>query len=62
MTEQWNEPLRCPRCRSTGIANLSQPDGEGPTVYGIPAGFKVVKTQYGPTFYCAACDISTEID
>jgi hypothetical protein len=58
MTDQWNEQLRCPRCRNTGTANLSQDsDAEIPTVDGVPEGFKAVQTEYGPNFHCGTCDV-----
>jgi hypothetical protein len=61
MTDQWNEVLRCPQCRNTGTASLSQSDqADTPTVNGIPDGFKVVQTEYGPDFRCGVCDVPVE--
>jgi hypothetical protein len=58
MTDQWNEQLRCPRCRNDGMVSLSHPKGaETPTVDGISDGFKAVQTEYGPNFHCVVCDI-----
>jgi hypothetical protein len=50
MTDQWNEVLRCPQCRNTGVANLSQlKDADTPTVDSVSDSFKAVQTEYGPT-------------
>jgi hypothetical protein len=58
MTDQWNENLRCPQCHKTGMAGLSQIKGaQVPTVDLVPAGFKVVQSQYGPDFHCGTCDV-----
>jgi hypothetical protein len=59
MTDEWNEQLRCPECRRTGMASLSQADSDDtPTVHSVPDGFKVVMTEYGPDFVCATCDVA----
>jgi hypothetical protein len=61
MADQWNEKLRCSKCRKTGIASLSQGERDNtPTVESIPNGFKVVQTEYGPDFRCGACDIAVD--
>ena len=61
MTDQWDEQLECPQCRNTGMASLSHPqNAEMPTVDGISDGFKAVRTQYGPDFRCAVCDIPAQ--
>jgi hypothetical protein len=61
MTDEWNEKLRCPICRKTGMAWLSQGDGdETPTFHCVPEGFKVVETEYGGNFLCIACDVAVE--
>jgi hypothetical protein len=58
MTDQWDEELRCPQCSNTGVVSLSQPkEAEVPIVKGVPDGFKVVQTEYGPDFRCGTCDI-----
>ena len=38
--------------------HLSQPEGRvyDFSVEAVPAGFKVVRTAYGETFFCKACD------
>jgi hypothetical protein len=56
--DKWTETLRCPNCALTGVALLSQPKGPSfeITVDHLPAGFEVVTSQYGDTFYCKACN------
>jgi hypothetical protein len=40
-----------------GVASLSQSKDNGALVIdSLPAGFKVVSSQYGDTFYCKACN------
>jgi hypothetical protein len=59
--DDWNEKLRCPRCRKTGMASLSQAAGDDtPTVVFLPDGFTVVKTAYGPDFHCGTCGVAVE--
>jgi hypothetical protein len=58
MTAQWTELLTCSNCRMSGSARLSQ-SKKGAfdfSVETIPAGFKVVRLEFGETFYCEACD------
>jgi hypothetical protein len=50
--DHWVENLRCPNCRKTGAARLSQADGWNAHVDSVPEGFKVV----GGNFYCSLCD------
>jgi hypothetical protein len=58
MTDEWNERLRCPECRKTGIASLFQEDDcDAPTVHSVSDGFKVVAAQYGPNFQCTTCNV-----
>jgi hypothetical protein len=58
MTDQWTENLRCRACTDTGIATLSQGDGDQmSTVRSIPDGFKVVQTEYGPDFHSENCNV-----
>jgi hypothetical protein len=58
MTDQWNEHLRCPQCRNTGMASLSHfENAEVPTVDLVTAGFKAVQTEYGPDFHCGTCNV-----
>jgi hypothetical protein len=43
MIDQWNEVLRCPQCRNTGIAQLVSVQRKNmPTVDSVPDGFKAV--------------------
>jgi len=59
MIDKWNEKLRCPRCKNTGMANLSQAErAEVPTVEAVPAGFVAVHTEFGPDLRCGTCKIS----
>jgi hypothetical protein len=61
MIDEWNEKLRCPNCRKTGMASLSQGDGDDtPTAQSVPGGFKVFNTQHGPTFRCENCDVEVD--
>jgi hypothetical protein len=58
MTDRWDENLRCPQCRNTGMASLSHLEGaQVPTVDLVTAGFKVVQTEYGPDFHCGVCNV-----
>jgi hypothetical protein len=61
MADEWNEGLRCPKCRKTGKASLSQGDGDGvPTARSVPDGFKIINTEHGPTFRCGDCDVEVD--
>jgi hypothetical protein len=55
---KWTELLTCPNCGHSGSAYLSQPEGRAydMSVEAVPAGFKVVRSSYGETFFCRACD------
>jgi hypothetical protein len=58
MIDRWNELLKCPKCRNSGVASLSQSEfAATPTVEGVPYGFKAIRTRFGPNFHCGACDI-----
>ena len=57
MTDQWNQQLRCPICRQTGMASLSQEADGTLTVHSVSDGFKVVKSRYGPGFHCVGCNV-----
>jgi hypothetical protein len=58
MTDQWNEELHCPQCRTIGIVSLSQSeDAEMPTINALPGGFKAIHTEYGPHFHYGSCDV-----
>ena len=59
MTDQWDEHLRCPQCRNSGMASLSQFKGAlMPTVDSVQGGFKAVQTEFGPDFRCETCNIA----
>ena len=45
MKDVWNETLRCPTCDKIGQANLSQDNGDTPTIQLTPDGFKAVTTE-----------------
>ena len=61
MHDQSNEQLRCPKCRTTGMASLSQGENdEVPTVLIVPVGFEVVQTEFGPDFQCGACNVRVD--
>lgn len=55
ITDDWYEKLRCPRCGKSGMATMSQANGEKPKVIVVPDGFKAVKTANGSDFHCATC-------
>ena len=62
MKVQWNEQLRCPRCRKIGTTNLMQRGcHDVPTVNDITEGFRVAYTPYGPSFRCEACDVEGDL-
>ncbi len=49
--DHWAEDLRCPRCKKTGTAQLSQANGQAfhdgeqdVRVDSLPDGFKVIQT------------------
>ena len=55
---QWIELLTCSNCGMSGSARLSQPKKRAYdfSVEAIPAGFKVVRLEFGDAFYCEACN------
>jgi hypothetical protein len=55
MADQWSEQIHCPVCRKTGSADLTQSKGEDMPTAAVSAGFRIVKTEYGPIFQCEAC-------
>ena len=58
MNDRWSEELHCRQCGNTGLVNLSQPKGSYiPVVNVMPAGFKVVTSEYGINFECEACGL-----
>jgi hypothetical protein len=61
MIEEWDEKLRCPSCRKTGVASLSQGERDNmPTVQSLSDGFRAVQTEYGPDFRCGTCDVAVD--
>jgi len=61
MSDTWNENLRCPLCRNTGRARVSQHPRE--EILGfecVTEGFMVVTGQYGSKFYCSTCYVAAE--
>jgi hypothetical protein len=58
MTDRWTELLTCSYCRAKGLAHFSQPPNRTfeTRVDATPEGFKLVRVQFGKTFYCQACD------
>jgi hypothetical protein len=58
--DRWAENLRCPNCRKTGTARLSQADGWNAHAESVPEGFEVIKSEYGNNFRCASCDVPVE--
>jgi len=54
--EKWTEVLRCPHCALTGVADLVQRGGGTVQTLWLPAGFKIVTTEYGDTFFCKTCN------
>jgi hypothetical protein len=57
-TNQWTELLACSNCRTSGLARLSQSEKGAYdfSVEAIPDGFKVVRLEFGESFYCEVCD------
>jgi hypothetical protein len=43
--ERWIENLRCPVCRKTGAARLSQADGWSVHVDNLPDGFYFIQSE-----------------
>jgi hypothetical protein len=58
--DRWVENLRCPICRKTGTARLSQADGWSVHMESVPEGFKVVGSDNASNFYCASCNRPVE--
>jgi hypothetical protein len=55
---QWTELLTCSNCGMSGSASFSKPEKRAYdfSVEAIPTGFKVVRMEFGETFYCEACN------
>jgi len=56
--DQWTELIACSSCGRSGPARLSQPESRplGYRVEAVPPGFKVVRIEFGETFYCEVCN------
>jgi hypothetical protein len=56
--DQWTELLTCSNCGMSRLARLSKPEKRAYdfSVEAIPAGFKVIRMEFGETFICAACN------
>ena len=60
--DHWIEVLRCPKCKRTGTADLSDPGG--PTdikMNTVPEGFSVFESEHGINFYCSSCNCPAEL-
>ena len=56
--DKWTELLTCSNCGMSGSARLSRPKKRAYdfNVEAVPAGFKVVRVEFGEAFYCEACN------
>ena len=63
MTDHWTGTLRCPLCRKSGVTSLTEGEHDKTltVVNSVPAGFKVVYTQYGPSFRCEDCGVEVDL-
>jgi hypothetical protein len=58
LRDQWKERLRCPMCRRSGWASLSQGnEANAPTIDEVSEGFRAETTAQGLTFLCVACAV-----
>jgi hypothetical protein len=52
--DHWLEVLRCPKCKRTGTAQLSDPGGpKDVKVDIVPEGLGVFQSEHGINFYCS---------
>ena len=60
--DNWVEILKCPNCRKTGFAILSQTDELSWDMEAdfVPTGFKVIHIKHGIIFHCASCGFPVE--
>jgi hypothetical protein len=64
--DHWVEVLRCPRCRKTGTAELTE-IGDSHDINikvkadRVPEGFMVHETEHGINFYCSSYDCPAEL-
>jgi hypothetical protein len=56
--DKWTELLTCSNCGMSGSARPSQPEKRAYdfSVEAVPAGFKVVRMDFGEIFFCEACN------
>jgi hypothetical protein len=61
--DRWTELLICSNCGMLGSAHLSRHEKRTYdfNVETVPAGFKVVRLEFGDTFYCEACNRPADI-
>jgi hypothetical protein len=60
--DHWVEVLRCPRCKNTGTAELSELGSSFDIkVDSLPEGFRVFESEHGINFYCSSCDCPAEL-
>jgi hypothetical protein len=60
MTDHWTERVHCAECHKVGVASLSQAKGEDMPTATVSDGFRVLKSEYGPTFQCNTCAARVE--
>jgi hypothetical protein len=60
--DHWVEYLKCPNCRKTGIALLSDVNEYSLDIQvdAVPEGVEVIHSKHGIELYCASCDIPVE--
>jgi len=61
--DHWVEILRCPRCKNTGTAELTEIGSSHDIKVKadrVPEGFTIFETEYGINFYCSSCDIPAQ--
>ena len=62
--DRFTWDLKCPKCRRTGVARLSQEDGysymhdRGTKVDETPEGFSATRGYPDPMFECATCKVA----
>ena len=57
-SNRWTELLTCSNCGMSGSARLSRLEKRAHdfSMEAIPAAFKIVRLEFGETFYCRACN------
>ena len=62
--DHWVEILRCPQCKNTGTAELTEIGSSHDIKVKadrVPEGFTIFETEYGINFYCSSCDCPAEL-